>query len=230
MRYDALACDYDGTLAWDGVVDEATQAALERLRRSGRRLVLVTGRELDQLEQVFPRLGLFDLVVAENGALIYRPASRQVVTLGEAPPERLVEALQRRGVEPLSVGRVIVGTVQPHGESVGVAIRELGLEHQVILNKGSVMVLPPGLDKAAGLRAALNELGLAPSAVVGVGDAENDEGFLSICGYAVAVANALPALKTRVDFVTRGARGAGVVELIDRLLANDLPASGVRPQ
>src|SRR5436190_12269981 len=108
MGYDALACDYDGTLAWDGVVDEATLAALERLRRSGRCLMLVTGRELDQLEQVFPRLGLFDLVVAENGALIYRPASGQVTTLGEAPPERLVEALQRRGVEPLSVGRVIV--------------------------------------------------------------------------------------------------------------------------
>ena len=46
MHYLALASDYDGTLATDGRVDNATIAALERLRDSGRRLLLVTGREL----------------------------------------------------------------------------------------------------------------------------------------------------------------------------------------
>ena len=34
----------------------------------------------------------------------------------------------------------------------------------------------------------------------------------------MAVANALPAVKERADFVTRGDHGAGVVELIDELL------------
>jgi hydroxymethylpyrimidine pyrophosphatase-like HAD family hydrolase len=32
MRYLALACDYDGTLASDGVVPSATVAALEQVR------------------------------------------------------------------------------------------------------------------------------------------------------------------------------------------------------
>jgi len=77
MRYFALATDYDGTLAHDGVVSATTIAALERLRASGRKLILVTGRELADLLRAFTRIDLFDRVVAENGALIYSPATRE---------------------------------------------------------------------------------------------------------------------------------------------------------
>lgn len=65
----------------------------------------------------------------------------------------------------------------------------------VILNKRSLMVLPRGVNKASGLRDALDELGIAPEDTVGVGDAENDEAFLALCGYSAAVANALPKLR-----------------------------------
>ena len=54
MRYHALACDYDGTIAESGVVTPATRDALERLRASGRRIVLVTGRTLEDLDRVCP--------------------------------------------------------------------------------------------------------------------------------------------------------------------------------
>ncbi len=73
MRYLALASDYDGTLAQDGVVSPETVEALDRLRHSGRKLILVTGRELPDLEKTFNRLDLFDRVVGENGALLYNP-------------------------------------------------------------------------------------------------------------------------------------------------------------
>lgn len=222
MRYYALATDYDGTLATEGRVDEATLEALERLRNSGRRLILVTGRELDELLQVFPQVDLFESVVAENGALLYRPATREIKLLAEAPPERFAQSLRARGVGPLSVGRVIVATWTPHETAVLETIRELGLELQVIFNKGAVMVLPSGVNKATGLAAALEELGLSPHNAVGVGDAENDHAFLHLCEASVAVANALPSLKEQADWVTRGSRGAGVTELIDHLLAADL--------
>ncbi|MCG3114589.1 MAG: HAD-IIB family hydrolase [Candidatus Manganitrophus sp. SA1] len=222
MRYYALATDYDGTLATEGRVDEATLEALERLRNSGRRLILVTGRELDELLQVFPQVDLFESVVAENGALLYRPATREIKLLAEAPPERFAQSLRARGVGPLAVGRVIVATWTPHETAVLETIRELGLELQVIFNKGAVMVLPSGVNKATGLAAALEELGLSPHNAVGVGDAENDHAFLHLCEASVAVANALPSLKEQADWVTRGSRGAGVTELIDHLLAADL--------
>lgn len=222
MRYLALATDYDGTLATDGQVNESTLAALKRLQESGRKLIMVTGRQLDELCQVFPQVDWFDCVVAENGALLYWPASREEQLLGNRPPEAFIQTLQERKVDPLSVGRVIVATWKPNETIVLEAIRDLGLELQVIFNKDAVMILPSGINKAAGLSAALNKMGLSPHNVVGVGDAENDHAFLDVCGFSVAVANALPMLKERVDSVTSGSRGAGVTELIEELLASDL--------
>jgi hydroxymethylpyrimidine pyrophosphatase-like HAD family hydrolase len=81
------------------------------------------------------------------------------------------------------------------------------------------MVLPAGVDKASGMEAALGELALSSRDAVGVGDAENDLAFLSRCGCAVGVSNALAHVKERADLVTDGARGAGVAELIGRLLS-----------
>ncbi len=222
MRYHALACDYDGTLAHHGRVSDETVAALERLRGSGRRLIMVTGREYDDLQKNFPRLEIFENVVAENGAMLYFPKARKEKVLAEPPREDFVKLLKARGVSPLSVGRSIVATWEPHETVVLKAIHDLGLEMQVIFNKGAVMVLPSGVNKATGLKTALHELGLSPHNAVGIGDAENDHAFLSLCECAVAVANALPTIKEEADIVTRGDHGAGVIELCESLLRDDL--------
>ena len=222
MHYLALATDYDGTVAHDGKVDEQTLVALERLRAANRRLILVTGRELPDLQRVIPRLDLFDLVVAENGALLYRPETREERSLAAPPPPQFVKRLRELEVDPLSVGRVIVASWEPNEGRVLQAIRELGLEQQIIFNKGAVMVLPPGINKESGLRAALEELELSPHNCVAVGDAENDQAMLALSGLPAAVANALPSLRKTAALVTEKPRGAGVVELIDRLIATDL--------
>jgi hypothetical protein len=218
----ALATDYDGTLAQDGVVDPDTVAAIRRLKNTGRRLILVTGRELPDLQRAFPEVAGCDLIVAENGALLYEPGTGRETVLAPAPPEAFVARLRERGVQPLSVGRSIVATWEPMQDIVLETVRELGLELYIVFNKGAVMVLPSGVNKASGLAAALVESGLSPHNVVGIGDAENDHAFLAMCGCSVAVANALDSVKAEADLVTRGARGAGVRELIDELLASDL--------
>lgn len=222
MRYYALATDYDGTIAHFGAVDEPTLTALRGLKESGRRLILVTGRELDELIGVFPEIDAFDLVVAENGALLYWPKTREERLLGDPPPPAFAEALKSRGVGPISCGRVIVATWEPHEKAVLDVIREQALDLQVIFNKGAVMVLPSGVNKATGLAEGLEALGLSPHNVVGVGDAENDLAFLATCECAVAVANALGTVKERADWVTPSDHGAGVVELIEGLQQDDL--------
>lgn len=222
MAYSVIASDYDGTLATDGRVSENTIAALKLWRSSGGKLVLVTGRELDDLMPIFPEIDLCDRVVAENGALLYDPAKCEEKLLAERPPENFIKTLRDRHINPLSVGRIIVATWHPNETIVMQTIRELGLELQVITNKNAVMILPSGINKASGLTAALNELEISPQNAVGIGDAENDLDLLSLCGASVAVANALPILKERADFVTNGSRGDGVVELISRLIDSDL--------
>lgn len=222
MRYHALVCDYDGTIAWDGEVSVRTIQALEDVRKSGRKLILVTGRELDDLIKVFPRVDLFDRVVAENGALLYRPDIREERVLAERPPDEFWQELIKRGAERVSVGRVIVATWRPYETTAVELIRDLGLELQVIFNKGAVMILPSDVNKATGLEVALTELGLSLHNVVGVGDAENDYPFLALCKCSVAVANALDTLKERVDWVTKEGHGEGVIELIQALVGTDL--------
>jgi hydroxymethylpyrimidine pyrophosphatase-like HAD family hydrolase len=222
LQFHVLALDYDGTIAQDGRVDAGTVEALDRVRASGRKLILVTGRELDDLRRVFDREDLFDVIVAENGALLYWPSRREEQLLAEPAPQPFVAALKTANITPISFGRVIVATWEPNETVVLELIRALGLEWQITFNKGAVMVLPPGVNKETGLAAALQELGLSRHNVVGVGDAENDHAFLTLCEFSCAVANALPLVKERADFVSACDHGAGVVEVIDRLLDHDL--------
>jgi hydroxymethylpyrimidine pyrophosphatase-like HAD family hydrolase len=215
MTFECLATDYDGTIAHDGVVDDQTMDALRSARAAGLRLLLVTGRELTDLFNTFSGIEIFHRVVAENGAVLYEPATKAVHLLAPAPPQPLLERL---GDIPLSVGHSIVATIEPHEHQVLAAIRDLGLEWHLIFNKGSVMALPANVTKATGLIPALDALGIGAERTVGVGDAENDQAFLRTCGLAVAVANALPSVKEIAHVVTTGARGAGVIELVAQLL------------
>lgn len=221
MQYRAIATDFDGTLATDGVVDAITLATLQRYRDSGGRLLLVTGRELADLRRVFPPIARFDGVVAENGAVFYQPASDRVKLLGKPLPEEFVATLVSRQVSPISRGQVLVATWQPHGDIVEQTIQDMGLDARVIYNKRAIMVLPGGVNKATGLGVALAELGIPFDEVAAIGDAENDRDLLLSCGLAVAVENALPELKAIAHRVMAQPRGAGVRELIHWLLGEE---------
>ncbi len=221
MRYCALATDYDGTLATHGYVDEQTLSALRRFLFSGGKLLLVTGRELPDLKQVFPHLDLFARVIAENGALLYHPATSEEELLCTPVPRAFISRLRGLGIS-LSAGRALVATVDSHLAAVREAIEESGLDLQISHNKGSVMVLPKGISKSTGLRHALAQLGIEAGRVVGIGDAENDLDLLKVCGCSAAVANALPSVKSSAHIVTAGSHGAGVAEIMDRMLADNL--------
>ncbi|HEX3431506.1 MAG TPA: HAD-IIB family hydrolase [Rhizomicrobium sp.] len=221
MFFIGLAVDYDGTLATDGRVPERVVEGLQAFRKTGRKLLLVTGRELDDLKSVFSHLELFERVITENGGVLYEPASQRVRPLAPPPPQAFVDALMERNVSPLSVGRVVVATWEPNQQIALDTIKALGLELQIVFNKGAVMVLPSGVNKASGLRAALEELNISAHNIAGIGDAENDHAFLQACGYSAAVANALAMVKESADTVTKSARGDGVLELASMVCKRD---------
>lgn len=218
----ALATDFDGTLAEEGVVRPEVYEALSQARSSGIKVILVTGRELRDFEPLKVDLRVFDQVVAENGAVLFDPATNVQTLLAPAPSQELVKMLQEHGVNSLSVGLTIIATCVPHEIIVVECIKALGLELTITFNKGAVMILPPGVNKASGLKAALKLLGLNPAEVVAVGDAENDHAFLTLCGCAVAVDNALPSLKAKAHFVTQGRAGEGVVQLLNLMIQGEL--------
>jgi hydroxymethylpyrimidine pyrophosphatase-like HAD family hydrolase len=224
MRYQVIATDYDGTLATGGTVDQPVLDALTRARRAGMTTLLVTGRELTDLFNAFTRADLFDRIVAENGGVLFEPATGRTRVLGEAPPPSLIEALTARRV-PISVGRSIVATVEPWARTLSEEIRRLRLDWHIVTNKGSLMALPSGVSKATGLSAALLDLHASTDSVAGIGDAENDLAFLRICGLSVAVSNAVAVVKREATLVLDQPRGAGVIALIGILLDDaDTPA------
>jgi hydroxymethylpyrimidine pyrophosphatase-like HAD family hydrolase len=217
-----LATDYDGTIAEHDRLHETTIAALERVRASGRRVVLVTGRMLPDLRAVCPDADrLFDAIVAENGALLYFPERREIRPLGDPPEPAFVQALRRRDV-PFDIGHAILATQAAYAPAALEAIRETGVERALVFNKGALMLLPGGVTKATGLEAALEALQLSAHNTAGIGDAENDHAFLALCECAVAVADAVPALRDRADYVTRAPAARGAVEFIEEHLLEDL--------
>ncbi len=217
-QYLALATDYDGTIAKDGRVKQTTRAAIANLRQSGKKVILVTGRRIISLKRVYDRLADFDLIVAENGAVIYNPQTEKSQLLGQKPPQDFIDFLNNKGVNPLTVGEVVVATWKPHHNSAIEVIKTMNLPLEIILNKKAVMILPAGVNKASGLKTAIAELNLSLESVIGIGDAENDLDLLRISGFGIAVANALPILKQQADWIARGERGEGVEQAIEMML------------
>src|SRR3569833_3133286 len=134
MRYHILATDYDGTLATHGGISEDILNELRTFKASGRRLILVTGREMKDLVEVFPEYKIMDYIVAENGALVHEPATGKETLLGPPPDEAFVKALRDRGVHPISVGKVIIATWEPHEQTVLDVIKASASERLVIFN------------------------------------------------------------------------------------------------
>jgi hydroxymethylpyrimidine pyrophosphatase-like HAD family hydrolase len=225
MRYVALAAGFDGTLARDGRCDERCLESLRSLAVTGRKLILVTGRVLRELLEIFPDARLFDYVVAENGAVMYRPATRESAILAQAPPEILIQELQRRQVAPMSVGSSSITTLQTNEGPIRDTLQKLELDFQTVANDGVLSVLPNGVDKASGVQAALKELGISPHNLVAIGDGENDIALFALAEHAAAVRNADAALKRVADRTMHGAWCDGFLELAHELVANDLAAA-----
>ena len=183
MRYHVLACDYDDTLATLGQVDEHTVKTLERVSRSGRKLLLVTGRELDDLLTVFPHTDLFDLVVAENGGAALRPRGSAAGTpLADAPPaEPSSSGYASQGATPLGVGRpVVVATREPYARAGARGDPGAGAGAAGGPQQGRRDGAAAGREQGSqGWPPRCVRLQMSRHNVVAVGDAENDHAFLT---------------------------------------------------
>lgn len=94
-------------------------------------------------------------------------------------------------------------------EHVAKRARELGVEH-ILTGVG---------DKAAGLTELLRSTGRKAATAAYIGDDLPDLPAMAACGFPVAVANAVPAVKRAAAYVTRRSGGEGVVaEVVEYLL------------
>lgn len=207
-----MAFDYDGTLAREGVVPPELIAALEQCRRDGHALFLVTGRRFESVN-LGPLDQVFAGVVWENGAVMAHAASGEIyLPFGQLDPQ-LIKAFDEAGI-PYERGLGIAATWTPHDQTLWQVLRAQGSTTSLEYNKGSVMVLPPGATKGAGLQYLLTLCGFSARNLAAFGDAENDLSMLTLAEVGVAVGDAVPSVRDAADLVAEGAGPQGVLEVL----------------
>ena len=218
MKFAALALDYDGTIALDGVLDRSVRDAISDLRQRGILVTLVTGRRLDDLRRVAGDLACFDVLVAENGAVLHFPGSGRHVMLARPPHPAVAAELQRRGV-PVAAGEVVLETDAAFAPVALEVVRALEQPLVLAFNRGRLMLLPQAVAKSTGLRQALFAMRVSVHNTVAVGDAENDHDLLDACEVGAAVGWGSAALRAMADEVIAGSGPPAVADYIRRVAA-----------
>jgi 3-deoxy-D-manno-octulosonate 8-phosphate phosphatase (KDO 8-P phosphatase) len=140
------------------------------------------------------RLAVFDVDgVFTDGTLYIGPQ-------GEA--FKAFNILDGHGVKMLHAAGIATAIISGRSsDAVAWRARELAIAHVV---QGSA-------DKVASLEKLLAGLGLAPEQCAFVGDDLPDLAVMERCGFAVAVANAVDAVRHAAHYVTRAPGGHGAV-------------------
>jgi hypothetical protein len=212
-----IACDFDGTGATDGHPAPELYAALAAARAQGIVTLLVTGRVLEEVERACEELSPFDAVVAENGAVIHLCSIGRTIQIGNPPQEHFLGELRAHGV-PFHTGAVVIGTWEQHAHKSLELIRRFGLDAQLIFNRAALMILPSGINKAVGIRRALEELGRSERNLIAFGDAENDIPMLTVAEFGVAAHDSVPAVLALTDDRVSQPGGGGVASYIRKIL------------
>lgn len=202
MKFCVLALDYDGTIASEGVLDPDVRAAITDVRARGITVILVSGRNVCELQRVASNLNFVDAVVAENGAVLAFPNGHTRV-IGEPPKPGFLAELSRRSID-FMVGQCVVEADAAQAARILSVIRDLELPLVLVFNRSRLMVLPQAVSKGTGLHAALRALRLSAHNAIGIGDAENDHDLLTACELGVAVSWGSEALKQRADEILPG--------------------------
>jgi Cof subfamily protein (haloacid dehalogenase superfamily) len=96
--------------------------------------------------------------------------------------------------------------------------KHVGVEGDITYstNNGLVEIVPPGVDKAAGIAEIAGPLGIAEADWVAFGDMPNDVPMLLRAGLGVAMANAHPDALAAADEVTTPNTEDGVARVLER--------------
>ncbi len=190
----------------------------------GLRVILVSGREYPTLASIARRIRVVDAVVAENGALVDSPFVGRPKRYGRATGTRVRERFAITNLHGIEVGEVVVSVPLRSAREAG--RRVAGLAVTLVRNADRVMIVPRGVDKATGVRAAMRGLRLGAASFAAIGDGDNDLPLLRAAALAGAVHNARPGVRAESDYICKASVGAGVREFVRGPLSDQIAARG----
>ncbi len=131
-----------------------------------------------------------------------------------------VDARRATGLRDWTTPLLIINYLNPEMEEI--IASTTGIEVKRMVGKGDVAyvdITQQGVTKALGVSVWAELNGLDPSRLIGVGDGLNDVEFLESVGWAVAMENAVPAIKALADQVIGHADTDGLAIFIEAVLA-----------
>ncbi len=213
-----LVADLDGTLTRGGedLLKPEVKRALISLKDRGWTLILATGRDRRYLMRRADLKGLFDAWVAEAGLTVYLPKTGDCRCLASDAWRLMVKRLK---VLPFVEEKEnTIAFRSEYIDTVKAELMRLGIKAALRDNKGTIILLPQGIDKAVGVREALRLLGIE-GFIAAVGDSEVDLELLELADFRAVVADADPLLKKMADYVASREDGEGFVEVVESLLS-----------
>ncbi|MCD1294426.1 haloacid dehalogenase [Methanocella sp. CWC-04] len=210
-----VVSDFDRTFT-DGSLYFAPDLidAILNLKRKGVRFSIVSGRKFSFMRDIFDDMGHFlDSFVAENGCVGFFE-DRKHFLCEEVDRDKLLKRLERKNV-PYDAGDVVVSVHHGYGKELDESLKSMENMFHVIKNVDSLMVLPYGVSKGTGVKWLSGLYGVSATETACIGDAENDLEMREYCCMLGAVSNALPSMKEKADYVTRGMFGNGLKEFLE---------------
>ncbi len=225
MNFKVLITDVDGTITEKD--PSLYLPAVELIRKLATKLpvVLCSGNTACTLMTLSLYTGSRGPFIAENGGVIGSPfwqppiwllaskdaALKALKVLKEKLGNRIQETNQLFRLTDVALKRTV------NVSEILSVLRQEDVRVNVFDSGYAIHLCDPSVNKAVGVRAVLEKLGLNSEDAVGIGDGANDVELLKECGYGVALQNAPETLKEIADYVTEKPYGEGFIEAVTRL-------------
>lgn len=157
----------------------------------------------------------FAAAVGGSGGAEREPGSRGSAGAEILDAVRTPEDLRGVPFAKILVRRAALGLTEI-AERIGPEIRALPSSIQDDRSSSGELQLAD-VDKADGMRLAIDHLGIGIADTIGVGDGANDVGMLAAAGTAVAIEGSRPEVLAEADLVVPGPREGGLAVAFSRL-------------
>ncbi|MCS6768748.1 MAG: phosphoglycolate phosphatase [Candidatus Nitrosocaldus sp.] len=232
MRVRAFAVDIDGTLTENGSkVHLQSLSLLRALERSGYRVLFVSGRSSIEAYILAMFLGTTRVAIGENGGVITTSPTEHILLVERDYSERAYELLRSRlrdvRLKPVfpRMTEVVLERTFSIDEAMSIVRRE-GLPVVIVDSMYAYHINHERINKAVGLRIALETLGIKPEECVAIGDSATDVPLFLSCGYSIAIGNADDGVKSMAKASVKGRNGNGLLEALNLVIDNMLDGTG----
>ncbi|MFP9192586.1 HAD-IIB family hydrolase [Natrialbaceae archaeon A-CW1-1] len=217
-----LVLDIDGTLTrpegWG--VDPRV---FDPIREWDAPVVIATGKAFPYPIALCHSIGVPELVVAENGGVIYTGDSVQY-TADRAAAQAVADAYRDAGYElgwgsDDTVNRWRETEVAVNRDQPEAPLREIAADYDLeVLDTGyAYHVVEPETSKGAGVATIAEYVGFDLEATVAVGDSINDVSTFETVGRSFAVSNADEAARAAADEVLEAGHAEGTLSVLERV-------------